>query len=219
MHGVDLGEVRPEDLAAAAPWRAFRWRRGQQHYSGIYWSATTGGHVVYESRLELSRLILADFDPRTVRIAAQPFLVEQAGRRHVPDFLLVDVEGIVTVVNVKPAERLATPKVKGALGWAGGLFESRGWRPEVWSGAEPVTMANVRFLAGYRRPEVLDAGLVTRVAEAVEDDDRIGDVEERLAPVDPSAARAAVLHLLWRGRLRADLSVPLERHSMLARSA
>lgn len=70
-----------------------------------------GGHVVYESRLELSRLILADFDAGTVGITAQPFLLEQEGRRHIPDFLLVDAAGLVTVVNVKPAERLARPKV------------------------------------------------------------------------------------------------------------
>ena len=62
-------------LAAGRPWRVFRWRQGQAHYSGWYWSATTGGHVVYESRLELARLLLADFDPQVTAIAAQPFLV------------------------------------------------------------------------------------------------------------------------------------------------
>jgi hypothetical protein len=41
-------------LAAGRPWRVFRWRQGQAHYSGWYWSATTGGHVVYEGRLELA---------------------------------------------------------------------------------------------------------------------------------------------------------------------
>jgi len=39
----------------------------------MYWSATTGTHVVYESRLELARLLLADFDPAVVNILAQPF--------------------------------------------------------------------------------------------------------------------------------------------------
>lgn len=34
------------------------------HHSGKYSSATTGGHVVYESRLELARLVLADLIPR-----------------------------------------------------------------------------------------------------------------------------------------------------------
>ena len=59
-----------------APWRQFRWHRGQAHYSGLYWSATTGGHVAYESRLELARMLLADFAPQVGWIVAQPFLVE-----------------------------------------------------------------------------------------------------------------------------------------------
>ena len=59
----DLSEVTREwpaagidELAGAVPWRSFRWYRGQKHYSGTYWSSTVGGHVTYESRLELSRL-------------------------------------------------------------------------------------------------------------------------------------------------------------------
>jgi hypothetical protein len=51
---ADLALVRVEQLVAGRPWRVFRWRQGQAHYSGWYWSATTGGHVVYESRLELA---------------------------------------------------------------------------------------------------------------------------------------------------------------------
>lgn len=44
-------------LCSAAPWRTFRWYRGQEHYSGTYWSATMRDHVIYESRLELARLL------------------------------------------------------------------------------------------------------------------------------------------------------------------
>ena len=51
---AELALVSAEELAAGRPWRVFRWRQGQVHYSGWYWSATTGGHVVYESRLELA---------------------------------------------------------------------------------------------------------------------------------------------------------------------
>src|SRR5258708_7373320 len=54
-------------LAGAAPWRRFRWAKGQKHYSGTYWSATERGHVIYESRLELARLLYADFDPSVNR--------------------------------------------------------------------------------------------------------------------------------------------------------
>jgi hypothetical protein len=40
----------------AKPYRTFRWYLGQMHYSGSYWSSTESAHVIYESRLELSRL-------------------------------------------------------------------------------------------------------------------------------------------------------------------
>jgi hypothetical protein len=39
-------------LSKTVPWRTFRWHKGQRHYSGVYWSATMRGHVIYESRLE-----------------------------------------------------------------------------------------------------------------------------------------------------------------------
>jgi hypothetical protein len=56
------GLATTEVLASAAPWRTFRWHKGQRHYSGTYWSATERDHVIYESRLELARLLFADFD-------------------------------------------------------------------------------------------------------------------------------------------------------------
>lgn len=87
-----LGRVRADYVVRSAPWRTVRNRAGQKHHSGFYWCATTGGHVVYESRLELARLTLADFDPWVVAIAAQPFRIsariDGRVRRHVPDFLL-----------------------------------------------------------------------------------------------------------------------------------
>jgi hypothetical protein len=139
---ADLALVPAGQLAAGRPWRVFRWRQGQAHYSGWYWSATTGGHVVYESRLELARLLLADFDREVAAIAAQPFLLQAQAdgraRRHVPGFLLVRADGPVQVVNVKPASRLADPQVAGALAWPGRLFQAHGWEHEIWSGADPV---------------------------------------------------------------------------------
>ena len=149
-----LRQVTASEIVTAAPWRTTRSARGQAHYPGYYWSATVGSHVIYESRLELARLLLADFSPDVTAIAAQPFLlrahVSGRVRRHVPDFLLLHANRTVQVVNVKPA-RLADPVVADALAWPGRLFEARGWGHEVWTGADPVLLANVRFLAGYRR--------------------------------------------------------------------
>ena len=93
--------------------------------------------MVYESRLELARLLLADADREIVGIAAQPFLVSDDRRRHVPDFLFLRVDGSVLVVNVKPADRLEDPRVAGALAWAEAIFAARGWQHEIWSAADP----------------------------------------------------------------------------------
>lgn len=85
-----LDEVAVDDVVTSAPWRTFRWYGGQQHYSGTYWAATESDHVIYESRLELARLLFADFDVGVQRIAAQPFLlrcpVDGKERRHIPDY-------------------------------------------------------------------------------------------------------------------------------------
>ncbi len=207
-----------------APWRQFRSHRGQAHYSGLYWSATTGGHVVYESRLELARMLLADFAPSVGWIVAQPFLVEAvvAGqtRRHVPDFALIDREGFVLIVNVKPPDRVGDPKVAATFGWAGHVFAARGWGHEVWTGAPEVLLDNVRFLAGYRRPDRLDAGVVDAVMAVAGGGGTIGDVENRCgATGPPELVRPVLLHLLWSGRLRADLMTVLSDRTFLERVA
>ncbi|MFJ7492411.1 hypothetical protein ACIQZB_14375 [Streptomyces sp. NPDC097727] len=75
----------------AAPWRTFRWYKGQKHYSGIYWSTTVRDHVIYESRLGSARLLFADFDAAVRFVVAQPFLlkaeVDGKLRKHIPDVL------------------------------------------------------------------------------------------------------------------------------------
>ncbi|MEJ8658415.1 MULTISPECIES: TnsA-like heteromeric transposase endonuclease subunit [Streptomyces] len=84
---LEWASVSLDLLRNAQPWRTFRWYKGQKHYSGTYWSATVGDHVIYESRLELGRLLFADFDPEVRHIVAQPFLlkaeVQGKLRRHI----------------------------------------------------------------------------------------------------------------------------------------
>ena len=49
---------------------------------GSNWSATEGRHVIYESRLELARLLFADFDRSVHRICAPPFLLVTRSHGH-----------------------------------------------------------------------------------------------------------------------------------------
>ena len=112
-------------------------------------------HVVYESRLEMSRLIFADFDRAVQRILAQPFLlkakVDGKIRKHIPDYFLVTDHGPV-VVDVKPEDLLAKPTVAYTFAWTRRLVEARGWKYEVWSGAQSAELENLRFLPSARRP-------------------------------------------------------------------
>ena len=44
-HGVPLAQAWAVPLEQGIPVRRFRSRKGQRHLSGLWWSATTGGHV------------------------------------------------------------------------------------------------------------------------------------------------------------------------------
>ncbi|UUV28600.1 TnsA-like heteromeric transposase endonuclease subunit [Amycolatopsis roodepoortensis] len=215
-----LSRLPVTDVLRGLPVREFRAWRGRRHYSGWYWSATTGGHVVYESRLELARILLADHDPDVVGIAAQPFVLEgfdgKRVRRHVPDLLLARGDGRVVVVDVKSAARLDDPDVVAQFAWTRRACERRGLGFEVWSGTDAVVLANVRFLAGYRRPETIAADLAPVVLEAVAAPVSVGDLERRLSGSGSSSVlRPVILHLLWRSQLRADLSRPLDGDTLV----
>jgi hypothetical protein len=219
---VPVDQLRLEHFTDSTPWRRPRSRRGQPHLPGCYWAATVAEHVVYESRLELERLLLADFDSAVSWIFAQPCLltgvVAGAERRHVPDFLLASAEGAVTVVNVKPAVRLLVPKVAQALAWPGAVFEAHGWGYEVWSGAPRALVENVRFLAAYRRPGLLDETQLENALAEVVDGEPLGAAVQRLAGGGPAwQMRPVLLALLWRHRLVTDLSRPLSAASVLRR--
>ena len=55
------------------PVRGFSSYKEQRNHVGRWWTATTGSLVGYGSWLERDWLMLLDFDPDVVGIAAQPF--------------------------------------------------------------------------------------------------------------------------------------------------
>ena len=158
-----LGEASLDDLSTACPWRTFRWYKGQKHYSGWYWAATNLCSVIYESRLELCRLLYADFDLSVRRIVAQPFLLESrvkgVAHQHVPDYLPITETGPL-IVDVKPKAKLVDPVVADTLAWTRATLQGRGWSYEVWSEPPVAELNNLRFLAGFRRAEQFRQDLV-----------------------------------------------------------
>jgi hypothetical protein len=211
-------EVDISLLRAAAPWRTFRSYKGQRHYPGSFWSATQGDLVLYESRLELARLLFADFDRSVHGIVAQPFLLEAEidgrRRRHVPDFLLL-TESVPVVVDVKPASQVSKPDIAFVLAWTRRAVEGRGWVYEVWSEPPAIELANVRLLAGYRREWLFDQAVLAELREADLDGMPLGAVSLALPHRQPETVAAAALHLLWKQHFLANLARPLDAMTVL----
>ncbi|MFF4733960.1 TnsA-like heteromeric transposase endonuclease subunit [Streptomyces mirabilis] len=205
---LDCVTARFEDVA---PVRPFRWSRGERHFAGWYWSATTRQHVGFESWLERDRLLLMDFDPQVAGIASQPFWLHwhdgERERRHAPDYFVRRADGPVVVIDIRADERIE-PKDAEAFEVTRLACAQAGWGFERVGTPEAVLLANVRWLSRYRHPRCLHSPAA----------DRLREVFARPGPLLPGADAAgdrlatlpALFHLLWLQELAIeDLSVEL----------
>jgi hypothetical protein len=203
-----------------APVRTFPAYRGQQHFPGWYWAASTDQHIGYESWLERDHALLLDFDPAVAAFAAQPFWLSwrdgSSGRTrsHTPDFFARLVDGSALVVDCRPQERIDE---RSAASFAATRLacQAVGWSYRLVGAIEAVRAANLRWLAGYRHPRHGEGGgLVAAVAAAFAVP---APLFAQAATVgDPIVVLPVVFHLLWRGVLGADLSLPLADQSVVS---
>jgi hypothetical protein len=233
--GVDVGFVDELDVERRGPlaqlWhvrfesvepvRRFPSYRGQRSFSGRWWCATTGTHVGFESWLERDHLMLLDRDAAVVGIASQPFWMSwpEGGRRrrHVPDYFARLADGCGLVVDVRPDERIE-PQDAAAFAATAQACAAVGWQYRRVGGLDPVLVANLRWLAGYRHRRCRD----TVVADAL-----VGEFTEPRPLAEGAAAagdRLAVLptlfHLLWAGVLHAELgTAPLNGSTVVTAAA
>ncbi|KAA0021785.1 TnsA-like heteromeric transposase endonuclease subunit [Antrihabitans cavernicola] len=202
------------------PVRRIRSFAGQRNYSGLFWSVTTGGHVWYESLLELDRLWLADFDPEVVWIASQPVYLTgmdvAVRRRHTPDLLLKRRDGGFLVVDVKPEKFARLREVAEVFDWTGRVCSARGWRYEVWCGASATLLANVRWISSARRTELIDRAALDAVTSVGEAGMTIAEIWRAASSVVAEPlVKPAVMHLLWTHSWETELSVPLSGQSRI----
>jgi hypothetical protein len=217
---VPAGDASPTALFQASPWRTFRWHFGQRHYSGTYWSATERDHVIYESRLELANLLLADFDPTVHHIVAQPFSlsaeVHGQMRRHIPDYLW-DTEDGPVVVDVVRTERMAHPKITLLCAWTRLVVESLGWSYLVVHEPPPIRVANVRFLGGYRREWLINHDILgeMRSCKGQFAGMSIQGAERAMDGRPWQLVRPALMHLLWKQEYVANVDESLRPSTVL----
>jgi hypothetical protein len=150
-------------------------------------------------------------------IASQPFWLHwtgDAGGRvsHAPDYFARRADGSAVVVDCRPAERRKPRDIEKFEATARAC-ELAGWEYRLAGAMDPVVTANLRWLAAYRHPR----HRVPATAGALR------QVFTEPAPLmagagtagDPVATLPVLFHLLWRGELAADLSVPLGAHALV----
>jgi hypothetical protein len=196
-------DVRFED---APPVRSFPSVRGQAHFPGLRWSATSGRHVGYESWLERDHAMLLDFDLAVVGYSSQPFWLRwhdgRRRRRHAPDFFVRLIDGKGVVVDVRADDRIEVRDAEAFAATERACAEV-GWRFRRVGVLDPVFAANVRWLAGYRHPRCYRSAVATQLLEVFAQPRGLFD------GAAAAGSRLGVLpvlyHLMWLQLLVTDL--------------
>lgn len=207
---VALAEAPRVGFEWCAPVRRFLSRKGQRHLSGLWWSATTAGHVGYESWLERDQLMWLDFDPEVVALASQPFWLfwssKGQARSHAPDYFARRRDGSALVVDCRPDERVK-PRDAVAFAATARVCELLGWEYRRVGAPDPIMTANVRWLSGYRHPRHHRPVLAAALREVFATPTALLVGAEAVG--DPLAVLPVLFHLLWRRQFAVDLAVPL----------
>jgi hypothetical protein len=214
-----LAEVAEVGFEAVAAVRDFPSYRGQRHFPGWYYAATLDAHVGFESWLERDHAILLDFDPQVVGFASQPFWLtwrDARGRErsHAPDFFARLAGGTGLVVDCRPVGRRDERSLE-SFAVMRHACEAAGWAYRLVGELDPVRAANLRWLAGYRHRRYGEpSGAAEAVAAAFTVPGPL--VAQAASAGDPIEVLPRVFHLLWRGRLAADLSRPLSDRTLVS---
>jgi hypothetical protein len=207
--------LRPEAFPQV---RGFRWARGQGHLPGLWWSVTTGSHVGYESWLERDHVMLLDFAPEVIAIAAQPFWLrwrDDAGRsrRHAPDLFARMADGSAVVIDVRPDDRIG-PRDAEAFDATRSACELAGWGFRRVGVPDPVRVANVAWLARYRHPRCSSPDVARQLLKAFAEPAPL--MAGAAMAGDPLAVLPVLFHLMWRHVLVADLAVRLTTETLVS---
>jgi hypothetical protein len=210
-HRLSLVDALPVEFESCRPARSFPSFKTQRHYPGLWWTATTGTLVGYESWLERDTLITLDFDAEVTGIASQPFWLfwtdaNDKPRSHAPYYFARLADGTARVLDCRPASRIK-PRDQVAFDTTRSACEAMGWHYDVVDTPPEPLRTNLRWLAGYRHPrhylpEVTPhlRGIFARPFKLMAGINVLGR---------PIAVLPVLFHLLWRQELLADLTQPL----------
>ncbi|MGH8917779.1 MAG: TnsA-like heteromeric transposase endonuclease subunit, partial [Actinomycetes bacterium] len=140
---------------------------------------------------------------------------DDAGRAsHTPDVFVRHADGTGGVVDVRPQRFVDKADFVRQRAATDVACATAGWSYAVCSSIDPVFEANLDWLAVCRHRLVDPFGCTDSVLAACGEPQRLGDVVAEFPPA--SLTRPVISHLLWSGRLVADLSVLLSDASLLS---
>jgi putative transposase len=176
--------------------------------------------LVREPLRDAGVLRLLDFDRDVVGIAVQPFVLhfrDDEGRtEHTPDVFARLADGTGKVIDIRPRVFAGSDDFLRKCAATRAACRAAGWDFEVVDGIDPIFEANVDWLAGCRHELVDPLDVAPSILATCVRNQPFGALVEAFGPA--SLTRPVLCHLLWTGRLVADLSRPLGDATTVATS-
>ena len=216
--GLRLEDLLLLDRSSIAPWRPPACFKHQQNLPGYFWMSQTRQLIFYESRLEMTVLKRIDFEEKVAFVVPQPFelhfRVGASKRRHVPDFLVWRVNADPLLVNVKPLAYMDKARNRDSFAACQAIGQRIKLQHRVYNEPESLFLANVRWLAGFRREPIL----IPQAAPPLMDRLSNGPLPfgEWIRGIGEEAlVLPAAFHLLWKRRVEFKQSVLLGSDSLV----
>ncbi len=189
-----------------SPYREPGVHRTQKHIPGFFWVSQINELVWYESRLEMFTLKQLDFTQQIKSVLPQPFALhfksDGKARLHTPDFLLWLEGNQRLLVNVKPRRYVDRPLNQRSFQACNELCETLGWSYVTLSEPNPIFLANLNWLAGYRR---IPANFSQYAKSIIEKAAIRRPIQDLLKGVGPeSLVRPVLFFLMWKRQLDFD---------------
>jgi hypothetical protein len=171
----------------------------QKNIPGLFWVSQLNELIWYENRLEMFILKQIDFSLNIKAILPQPFELhfKKDGKsgQHVPDFLVWLKDGQRLLLNVRSKRTIGTQTCQRMISVCTELCDSIGWNYSTMRNPDAIFLANLNWLAGYRRTPPNFKRLAADIINSFNGKRKIGEILIEFTP--PALLRPVLFHLLW----------------------
>jgi hypothetical protein len=192
---------------------------GRRWGPGLWWSATTGRHVAAGSNAMRVQLMVLDRDRHVTGLAGRPVRLlwrDPRGqvRSWVPQVFARYSDGTALLADCPSYPDAGGQRALGAAQAVAEACAHIGWTYRRLAPLDDVLAANLKWLAGYRRPR--NQGRTDLMAAVLKAFAAPRPLIEGVEAVgDPIEVLPCVFHSLWHGRLTANLRTPLHERVLV----